>query len=166
APWVALERVTVAPGARLLEGDDVTVGEPPRRLPVHDLFIRPGIDHRPAEGSRAAAEQPVWRDRLPVGQIRELAVVGKKAQVAADARAAAELPRAGGVADQLEALDDDRLVRLLRLDGDVRGVERPRHRLAPVPRRATAGPREHQLVRDEAASPRAVPAAERRVRHV
>src|SRR2546430_17701963 len=99
------------------------------------LFVRAGIDPGSAERSRPATEQAVWRERLPVGEIRELAVVGEEAHVAADAAAAPELPRAGGVTEQLEALDDDRQVRLLRLDGDVRGVERPRHRLATDPRR-------------------------------
>src|SRR5204862_367107 len=122
----------------LLERDDIAVGELPRRLPMHDLFTKPWIDHRPAKPSRPATEQAVRRELLPVGQVGELALVGEKAHVAADAAAAAELPRAGGVADQLEALDDDRLVRLLRLDGDVRGVERPRHGLASILGRARA----------------------------
>src|SRR2546430_17442598 len=84
------------------------------------LFVRAGIDHRSAERSRLATEQAVWRERLPVGEIRELAVVGEEAHVAADAAAAPELPRAGGVTEQLEAPDDDRPGRLPRLRWGVR----------------------------------------------
>src|SRR3989449_5557896 len=57
APGVALERVTVAPGAGLLERDDVTERELARGLPVDELFVRAGIDHRSAERSRPATEQ-------------------------------------------------------------------------------------------------------------
>src|SRR5207247_7722682 len=95
APGVALERVTVAPGAGLLERDDATERELARGLPVDELFVRAGIDHRSAERSRPATEQAVWRERLPVGEIRELAVVGEEAHVEAYAASARELPRPG-----------------------------------------------------------------------
>src|SRR2546425_3930508 len=163
---IALERIAVAAGARLLERDDIGVRELARLLPVHDLLARPRVDDRAREGAGLAAEEPVGREPLALGEIRQLALVGQEAQVAPDAAAAAEPAGPRRVADELEALDDERLVRLLRLDRDVGRVERVRHRLAAVLRGARARPRQHELVRHEAARARAVPAAERRVGEV
>src|SRR2546422_1569214 len=165
-PGIALERVAVAAGARLLERDDVAVRELARLLAVDDLLARPRVDHRATELPRLAAAETVGRELLPVGEIRQLSLVCEKAQIAADTAAAPERAGAGGIADQLEALDDQRLVGLLRLHRDVGGVERPRHRLAAVLCRAGSRSREHQLVGDEPPLPRAVPATEGRVRHV
>src|SRR5437879_4886834 len=163
---IALEGIAVAAGARLLEGYDIAVGELARLLAVDALLARARVDHRRGERTRLAAEEPVRREPLTLGEIRQLALVGEEAQVAPDAAAAAKRSRPGRVADELEALDDDGLVRLLGLDGDVGGVERVRHRLAAVSGGARARAREHQLVGDEAAPARAVPAAERRVGEV
>src|SRR5207248_1689720 len=165
-PRVALERIAVAAGARLLEGYDIVVGELARLLAVDALLARARVDHRRGERTRLAAEEPVRGEPLTLGEIRQLALVGEEAQVAPDAAAAAKRSRPGRVADELEALDDDGLVRLLGLDGDVGRIERVRHRLAAVSGGARARAREHQLVGDEAAPARAVPAAERRVGEV
>src|SRR2546428_12626090 len=110
APRIALERIAVASGTGLLERYDVAVGEPARLLAVDDLPARPGVDQRATERPGFAAEEPVRREPLAVREVRELALVGEEPHVAPDPAAAAEFPRAGGVADQLEALDDDRLV--------------------------------------------------------
>ena len=45
AGGVALERIAVAAGARLLERDHVAVRELARLLAVHDLLAGPGVDH-------------------------------------------------------------------------------------------------------------------------
>src|SRR6267378_6072260 len=131
-PRIALERIAVAAGARLLEGYDIAVGELARLLAVDALLARARVDHRRGEGTRPAAEEPIRREPLTLGEIRQLALVGQEAQVAPDAAAAAERSRPGRVADELEALDDDRLVGFLGLDGDVGRIERVRHRLAAV----------------------------------
>src|SRR5260370_19290783 len=115
-PRVALERIAVAAGARLLEGYDIAVGELARLLAVDALLARARVDHRRGERTRLAAEEPVRREPLTLREIRQLALVGQEAQVAPGAAAAAELPRPGRVADELEALDDDRLAGLLGLD--------------------------------------------------
>src|SRR5262245_65957356 len=97
---------------------------------MDERLARTGIDHSATESARRAAEEPVRWPAVAVGEIGEQAVVGEKPHVAPDAAAAAELPRPTGVAQQLEALDHDRVARLLRLYGNVRGVESPRHPLA------------------------------------
>src|SRR5207244_13055416 len=119
----------------------------------HDLLARPRVDDRAREGAGLAAEEPVRRQPLALGEIRQLALVGQEAQVAPDAAAAAEPAGPGRVADELEALDDERLVRLLRLDRDVGRVARIRHRLAAVLR----GPRAPRG-RQQPCAPPAAPA--------
>src|SRR6266849_8451407 len=112
---IALERVTVPAGARLLERDHVSVSELAGLLAVHDLLARSGVEHGAPELSRLAAAEPVWRELLPVGKIRQLPLVREKPQIAADPAAAPEHAGTGRIADQLEALDEHRLVGLLRL---------------------------------------------------
>ena len=133
---------------------------------MNDLLPGTRIDQRPGEDARLAAEESVGRELLPLRQVGQLAVVGQEAHVPPDPTAAPKRPRSGGVADQLEAFHDDRLIGLLRLDRNVRRIERRRHGLAAVLRRATARARQHQLVGDEASISRAVQAAERRVGEV
>src|SRR2546425_8070416 len=115
------ERIAVAAGTRLLERDDVAVRELPRRLSMNGLFVRARIDQRSGEDSRLATEEPVRRERLALGQVRQLAVIGEKAHVPPDPAATAERAGSGGVADQLEAFHHDRLVGPLGLRGEVRG---------------------------------------------
>src|SRR3989440_2490353 len=129
-PRVALERIAVAAGARLLEGYDIAVGELARLLAVDALLARARVDHRRGERTRLAAEEPVRREPLTLGEIRQLALVGEEAQVAPDAAAAAKRSRPGRVADELEALDDHRLEDLHPPDGYVSRIERVRHRHA------------------------------------
>src|SRR2546422_5114760 len=160
-PGIAIERIAVAAGARLLERDDVAVRELARRLAVDDLLARARVDERLRANSRAAAEQAVRRELLALGQVGQLPVVGQEAHVPPDPAAPAEFAGAGRVADQIEALHDDRLVGLLSLDGNVRGVERGGHRLAAVLRRARPGARQDQLVGDEAGVARAIATADR-----
>src|SRR3989475_10551041 len=128
---------------------------------MNDLLPGTRIDQRPGEDARLAAEESVGRELLPLRQVGQLAVVGQEAHVPPDPTAAPKRPRSGGVADQLEAFHDDRLIGLLLLDRNVRRIERRRHGLAAVLRRATARARQHQLVGDEASISRAVQAAER-----
>src|SRR5262245_66535957 len=110
--------MAVASGAGLLEGDDVAVGEVARVLAVHHLVVGPRIEHGATEDAGATAEQaPGWK-ALAVGEIRQLAVVGEEAQVPPNATAAAKAAGAARVSDELEALDDDRMPRLLHLDRD------------------------------------------------
>src|SRR3989440_11657024 len=96
-PRVALERIAVAAGARLLEGYDIAVGELARLLAVDALLARARVDHRRGERTRLAAEEPVRREPLTLGEIRQLALVGEEAQVAPDAAAAAKRSRPGRV---------------------------------------------------------------------
>src|SRR6266571_5236073 len=66
---LALERVTVPTGARLLERDHVSVSELAGLLAVHDLLARSGVEQGATELPRLAAAEPVWRELLPVGKI-------------------------------------------------------------------------------------------------
>src|SRR2546421_182098 len=92
-PRIALEGIAVAAGARLLEGYDIAVGELARLLAVDALLARARVDHRRGERTRLTAEEPVRREPLTLGEIRQLALVGQEAQVAPDAAAAAERSR-------------------------------------------------------------------------
>src|SRR5207302_11200593 len=98
---------------RLLERNDVAVGELARLLAVNDLFARSGVDDGAAERSGPAAAQTIRRELLSIGQIRPLALVAQQTQIAAHTASASDFRGAGGLADQLEALDDDRLVGFL-----------------------------------------------------
>src|ERR1700682_3253341 len=69
-PRVAFERIAVAAGARLLEGYDIAVGELARLLAVDALLTRARVDHRRGERTRLAAEEPVRREPLTLGEIR------------------------------------------------------------------------------------------------
>src|SRR5437016_14586404 len=62
-PRVALERIAVAAGARLLEGYDIVVGELARLLAVDALLARARVDHRRGERTRLAAREPRSEER-------------------------------------------------------------------------------------------------------
>ena len=166
AGGLACERIAVAAGPGLLERDDVAVGEFPRLLAVDRLLPGAGIDDGAGQPARLAAEDTPGGEAVALGQVGELALVGEEAQVTPDAAAAAERSGAGRVGNEAELLDDDRLRGLLGLDRDVGGVEGPRHALATVPGCPSPRAGQHQLVGDEAAPARAVPAAEGRVGEV
>src|SRR5262249_38816812 len=111
-----------------------------------------------------APGRPPWRpgggDVGGVGGVHRGPRLAEEADVLAQAAAPPELPRPGGVGNELEPLDHDGEVALVHLDGDVLEVEGAAHGLRAVLGRPPAHAAHHDVVVDEALAPARVPSLE------
>src|SRR5262249_33065281 len=157
---VALARVAVAAGARRHDG---------HRLPGAEEHLRPrrrrdaGAVDDVAPAALAPAEESPGR-RAAAGSVDEgVAFVALRAERAPAPKAAAPLAGPARVLDQRVALDDERVLGLQRLDGQVRRVRDVHvHSVEPVLGRAGAGAAADRLEVDVEPAGARIDAAERR----